>query len=165
MSFSQVPLYGLIRHRGPREGATRAWMAADEAVGFQEDISDHSIQEGHGQELVVGEVTFKSWQHHDGSGRPRAPADREDKLTIKSAITASESLLSTIRHATLIRVFNMTIHRWLIEQNLLAYRPLHHLPFMPVHCEAKLQWYLDRSGWNHAEWGHIVFSNKSRFQL
>ncbi|GFW75646.1 uncharacterized protein TNCV_4428291 [Trichonephila clavipes] len=33
MSFSQAPSYGSRRHRGPSEGATCAWMAADEAVG------------------------------------------------------------------------------------------------------------------------------------
>ncbi|GFW50814.1 transposable element Tc1 transposase [Trichonephila clavipes] len=27
------------------------------------------------------------------------------------------------------------------------------------------QWCLARSGWNHADWRHIVFSNKSHFQL
>ncbi|GFX58555.1 transposable element Tc1 transposase [Trichonephila clavipes] len=29
----------------------------------------------------------------------------------------------------------------------------------------RLQWCLDRSGWNHVEWGLIVFCDKSRFQL
>ncbi|GFW09739.1 uncharacterized protein TNCV_868021 [Trichonephila clavipes] len=33
MSFSQAPSYGLRRHRVRSEGATWAWMAADEAVG------------------------------------------------------------------------------------------------------------------------------------
>ncbi|GFW05508.1 transposable element Tc1 transposase [Trichonephila clavipes] len=35
---------------------------------------------------------------------------------------------------------------------------------MPAHCRARLQWFLVRSGWNHADWGHIVFSDKFRFQ-
>ncbi|GFU19022.1 hypothetical protein TNCV_430621 [Trichonephila clavipes] len=37
------------------------------------------------------------FQRHDGSGRPRATADREDKLISRSAVTAPESSLSTIR--------------------------------------------------------------------
>ncbi|GFX77237.1 hypothetical protein TNCV_5063701 [Trichonephila clavipes] len=48
---------------------------------------------------------------------------------------------------------------------LCAYRPLCHLPFTPVHCRARLQWCLNQSDWNHADWGRIVFSDKSRFQL
>ncbi|GFV98173.1 uncharacterized protein TNCV_4449301 [Trichonephila clavipes] len=58
------------------------------------------------------------FQRHDGSGRPRATADREDKLTVKSAVTAPDSFLSTIRRATRTRVSTMTIHRWLLERNL-----------------------------------------------
>ncbi|GFW68594.1 transposable element Tc1 transposase [Trichonephila clavipes] len=59
----------------------------------------------------------------------------------------------------------MTIQRQLIERNLRSYRQLHHLPLTPAHCVARLQWCLARSGWNHAKWGRIVFSDKSRFQL
>ncbi|GFU19140.1 HTH_Tnp_Tc3_2 domain-containing protein [Trichonephila clavipes] len=31
------------------------------------------------------------FQRHDGSGRPRVSADREDKLIVRSAVTASDS--------------------------------------------------------------------------
>ncbi|GFS56436.1 HTH_Tnp_Tc3_2 domain-containing protein [Trichonephila clavipes] len=51
------------------------------------------------------------FQRHDGSGRPRAQADREDRLIVKSAVTAPNSLLSSIRRAARIRVPTMTIHR------------------------------------------------------
>ncbi|GFW15270.1 transposable element Tc1 transposase [Trichonephila clavipes] len=40
-----------------------------------------------------------------------------------------------------------------------------HLPLTPAHCQAKLQWCLARSGWNHADWRRIVFSDESCFQL
>ncbi|GFV03501.1 HTH_Tnp_Tc3_2 domain-containing protein [Trichonephila clavipes] len=56
----------------------------------------------------------------DGRNQPRATADREDRLIVKSAVTASDSSLSTIR---------------------------------------------PRSDWSHADWGPIVFSNESCFQL
>ncbi|GFW84810.1 uncharacterized protein TNCV_680981 [Trichonephila clavipes] len=32
-------------------------------------------------------------------------------------------------------------------------------------CPARLQSYLARSGRNHADWGRVVFSDESRFQL
>ncbi|GFU30447.1 HTH_Tnp_Tc3_2 domain-containing protein [Trichonephila clavipes] len=38
------------------------------------------------------------FQHHDERSQPRATADREDRLIVRSAVTASDSLLSTIRH-------------------------------------------------------------------
>ncbi|GFX46395.1 HTH_Tnp_Tc3_2 domain-containing protein [Trichonephila clavipes] len=48
---------------------------------------------------------WKEWvdsgrfQSHDGSGRPKATADQKDRLTVRSAVTALDSSLSTIRHA------------------------------------------------------------------
>ncbi|GFU17282.1 uncharacterized protein TNCV_1854941 [Trichonephila clavipes] len=61
------------------------------------------------------------FQRHDCSGRFRAEADREDRLIVKSAVTAPNSLLSTIRRVARTRLSPMTIHRWLIERNLFAY--------------------------------------------
>ncbi|GFV25929.1 HTH_Tnp_Tc3_2 domain-containing protein [Trichonephila clavipes] len=55
------------------------------------------------------------FQHHDDSGRPRAIADREDRLIVRSAVTALDSSLSTIRHATRTRLPIVTIHRRLKE--------------------------------------------------
>ncbi|GFW39094.1 uncharacterized protein TNCV_1830861 [Trichonephila clavipes] len=37
------------------------------------------------------------FQRHDGSGQPRATADREDRLIVRSAVTAPDSSLLTIR--------------------------------------------------------------------
>ncbi|GFY13992.1 HTH_Tnp_Tc3_2 domain-containing protein [Trichonephila clavipes] len=102
---------------------------------------------------------------HDGRGRPRVTSDREDRLIVRPSVTAPDSSLSTIRRATRTRVSTMTIHRRLIELNLRSCRPLHHLPLTPAHCRVRLQWYLDQSGVDHAEWGRIVFCDKSHFQL
>ncbi|GFW30034.1 HTH_Tnp_Tc3_2 domain-containing protein [Trichonephila clavipes] len=85
------------------------------------------------------------FQRHDGSSRPRATADQEDRLIVRSAVTALDSSLSTIRNMTRIRVSTMNIHRQPIEQNLRSYRPLRHLLFTPAHCRAILQWCLNRS--------------------
>ncbi|GFU18250.1 HTH_Tnp_Tc3_2 domain-containing protein [Trichonephila clavipes] len=40
------------------------------------------------------------FQCHDGSGRSRATADWEDRLIVRSAVTASDPSLSTIRRTT-----------------------------------------------------------------
>ncbi|GFV37034.1 hypothetical protein TNCV_2381811 [Trichonephila clavipes] len=69
---------------------------------------------------------------YDDSCRPRATADREGRLIVRSAVTS----LSTFRHTTRTRVFTMTIHRRLIEQNLRSYLPLRHFPFSSARCRA-----------------------------
>ncbi|GFX97086.1 HTH_Tnp_Tc3_2 domain-containing protein [Trichonephila clavipes] len=79
------------------------------------------------------------FQRHEGSGRSRAIADREDRLTVRSAVTAPDSSLSTVRRATRTRVSTMTIHRRLIERNLSSYRSLHQPLLSPAHCRARLQ--------------------------
>ncbi|GFX11899.1 transposable element Tc1 transposase [Trichonephila clavipes] len=40
------------------------------------------------------------FQPHDGRGRPRATADRKDRLIVRSTVTMLDSSLSTIRRAT-----------------------------------------------------------------
>ncbi|KFM68833.1 hypothetical protein X975_07143, partial [Stegodyphus mimosarum] len=105
------------------------------------------------------------FQRHDGSCRPRSTTNREDRLIVRSAVTAPDSSLTKIRRATRTRVSTMTIHRRLIERNLRSCRPLSHLTLTPVHCQPRLQWCLDRSGWNDADWGRIVFSGEACFQL
>ncbi|UYV79200.1 hypothetical protein LAZ67_17001487 [Cordylochernes scorpioides] len=59
----------------------------------------------------------------------------------------------------------MTINRRLRERNLRARRPLRCLPLTPVHRQVRLQWCRERSTWNCADWGRIVFSDESRFLL
>ncbi|GFW28630.1 HTH_Tnp_Tc3_2 domain-containing protein [Trichonephila clavipes] len=70
---------------------------------------------------------------HDASGRPSITADQKDQLSFKTAVILPDSLLSSIRRATHIRVSIMTIHRRLIELNLRLYRPLYHLSLTPAH--------------------------------
>ncbi|GFW51753.1 HTH_Tnp_Tc3_2 domain-containing protein [Trichonephila clavipes] len=60
-------------------------------------------------------------QRHDGSGRPRATADREDRFIVRLDVTVPDSSLSTIRSATRTQVSTTTIHRRLIERKLRSY--------------------------------------------
>ncbi|GFX47586.1 HTH_Tnp_Tc3_2 domain-containing protein [Trichonephila clavipes] len=60
----------------------------------------------------VNDVKFPC---HEGSSRPLAIADWEDRLIVRSGVTAPDSSLSTIRRAIRTRVSTMTIHRRLIE--------------------------------------------------
>ncbi|GFT26928.1 HTH_Tnp_Tc3_2 domain-containing protein [Trichonephila clavipes] len=61
------------------------------------------------------------FQCHEGSGRPKATVDQEDRFIVISAVTALDSLLSTIRRMALTRVSTINIRRRLIERNLRSY--------------------------------------------
>ncbi|UYV75101.1 SIM2 [Cordylochernes scorpioides] len=110
-------------------------------------------------------VNNGSMQRQDGSGRPRATTEREDRAIVRMAVAAPESTLSTIQRVTGTQVSKMTINRRLKERNLRARRPLRCLPLTPVHRQVQLQWCRERSTWNCADWGRIVFSDESRFLL
>ncbi|UYV84811.1 hypothetical protein LAZ67_X003588, partial [Cordylochernes scorpioides] len=109
----------------------------------------------------------RCWQKwvNNGSGRPRATTEREDRAIVRMAVAAPESTLSTIQRVTGTQVSKMTINRRLRERKLRARRPLRCLPLTPVHRQVRLQWCRERSTWNCADWGRIVFSDESRFLL
>ncbi|UYV82953.1 B3GNT1 [Cordylochernes scorpioides] len=110
-------------------------------------------------------VNNGSMQRQDGSGRPRATTEREDRAIVRMAVAAPESTLTTIQRVTGTQVSKMTINRRLRERNLRARRPLRCLPLTPVHRQVRLQWCRERSTLNCADWGRIVFSDESRFLL
>ncbi|GFW66653.1 HTH_Tnp_Tc3_2 domain-containing protein [Trichonephila clavipes] len=66
-------------------------------------------------------VENSRFKRHDDIGRPRTAEDREDRFIVRSAVTASDSSLATIRRVTRTRVSTMTIPRRLIERNLRSY--------------------------------------------
>ncbi|UYV61196.1 hypothetical protein LAZ67_1003785 [Cordylochernes scorpioides] len=90
-------------------------------------------------------VNNGSMQRQDGSGRPRATTEREDKAIVRMAVAAPESTLSTIQRVTGTEVSKMTINRRLRGRNLRARRPLRCLPLTPVHRKVRLQWCRERS--------------------
>ncbi|UYV82240.1 hypothetical protein LAZ67_21001434 [Cordylochernes scorpioides] len=105
-------------------------------------------------------VNNGSMQRQDGSGRPRETTEREDRAIVRMAVAAPESTLSTIQRVTGTQVSKKTINRRLRVRNLRAC-----LPLTPVHRQVRLQWCRERSPWNCADWGRIVFSDESRFLL
>ncbi|UYV82585.1 hypothetical protein LAZ67_22000050 [Cordylochernes scorpioides] len=76
-------------------------------------------------------VNNGSMQRQDGSGRPRATTEREDRAIVRTAVAAPESTLTTIQRVTGTQVSKMTINRRLRERNLRARRPLRCLHLTP----------------------------------
>ncbi|GFY04169.1 uncharacterized protein TNCV_1199471 [Trichonephila clavipes] len=78
-------------------------------------------------------VNISRFERHDLSSRPKATADQEHRLIVRFAVTASDSSLSTIRHATRKRVSIIITYIRLIVRNLYSYSPIRHLPYTPAH--------------------------------
>ncbi|UYV76601.1 hypothetical protein LAZ67_14001425, partial [Cordylochernes scorpioides] len=110
-------------------------------------------------------VNNGSMQRQDGSGRPRATTELEDRAIVRMAVAAPESTLSTIQRVTGTQVSKMTVNRRLRARNLRDRRLLRCLLLTPVHRQVRLQWCRERSTWNCADWGRIVFCDESRFLL
>ncbi|GFU56914.1 HTH_Tnp_Tc3_2 domain-containing protein [Trichonephila clavipes] len=91
----------------------RGWFSANRRITHHNGQS-HAANRRYWQERVDN----GRLQRHDGSGRPRATADREVRVIIRPAVTAPDSSQSGIRYAIRIRVSIMALHRRLIEQNL-----------------------------------------------
>ncbi|GFT63476.1 HTH_Tnp_Tc3_2 domain-containing protein [Trichonephila clavipes] len=118
-----------------------------QAIGCDDGIREEGLK------VVFKSVNSGRFQHRDGSSRPGATSDREDRLIVRAAVTACDSSLSTIRRTTRTRVSTMTIHR-----RLMAYARtelLRYLSFTPARYRARLQGCLARSDWNHADWGDL----------
>ncbi|GFT95829.1 transposable element Tcb2 transposase [Trichonephila clavipes] len=62
-------------------------------------------------------------------------------------------------------VSSRTIRRRLAEGHLGSRRPLRVLPLTPTHRHLRLEWCHARGNWTVAKRNHVIFSNKSRFNL
>ncbi|GFW79559.1 hypothetical protein TNCV_128641 [Trichonephila clavipes] len=88
-------------------------LITDNCQSLEERIARHMGQRMRPLEDAGknGWVHNGRFQHHNGSGRPRATAGREDRLVVKSAVKAPDSLVLTIGRTNRTRVSIMTIHR------------------------------------------------------
>ncbi|GFU88304.1 HTH_Tnp_Tc3_2 domain-containing protein [Trichonephila clavipes] len=57
-------------------------------------IRDMGLSDAAIRRCWQGKVNNGRFQRHDGSGRPRATADREERLIVRSAVSAPDSSLS-----------------------------------------------------------------------
>ncbi|GFW54789.1 HTH_Tnp_Tc3_2 domain-containing protein [Trichonephila clavipes] len=102
------------------------------------------------------------FQRHDGSSRHTATADREDRLIVRSAAAAPDSVINHLTcdpHTSVNHDRSQMANRAKFTLVPSTAPPAIHT------CRAKLQWCLARPGWNHANWGRMVFSDEYRFQL
>ena len=78
-------------------------------------------------------------QRQEESGRPREKTEREDRATVRVALTGIDALLSSIVRATSASVTARTIHIRFTERGLKSRCPLRGLPLTSVIHQARLQ--------------------------
>ena len=109
-------------------------------------------------------VNNSRYQDQNGSGRPRATIKQEDREIVRTAVKhhIPRDQLSTMWPIHICPTWSLAYDR---EQNLCSHCLLWCLPLTPVHHWVWLKWCHAWSTKNCADWGCIVFSDESCFQL
>ncbi|GBN32395.1 hypothetical protein AVEN_93725-1 [Araneus ventricosus] len=58
-----------------------------------------------------------------------------------------------------------TVSRRLHEGGLFARLPVVCLPWFPAHLRARLHWAREHRSWTSEQWGHLLFTDESRFNI
>lgn len=124
-------------------------------------LGDETTGRVWGKNLWINNGRFK---RQNSSGRPRTTAEREGRVIVRSAISASDSSLSTIRRVIRSLISNMTIDR-LRKRNLRSYRLLYLYASHLYAVKPNYSGTLARSIWNYADWGRIGLRDVFHFLL
>ena len=83
-------------------------------------------------------INSNKYQRQNGSGWPRVRVEREDREIVRAVVTTPDSSLSTIYRVAITQESNMTLCRWLRQQNFRW--PLWSFPLTPVSRQVRLEW-------------------------
>ncbi|GBL79763.1 hypothetical protein AVEN_18279-1 [Araneus ventricosus] len=123
-------------------------------------------------------VIYRLWNHYQrdqnasrrrGSGRRRITTRADDLYLLQSArrlstLTARQ-LASQLSVATERPISRQTVSRRLHERGLFARRPLFCVPLSPPQVRARLHWAREHRSWTPKQWGHVLFTDESRFNI
>ncbi|GBM62805.1 hypothetical protein AVEN_19795-1 [Araneus ventricosus] len=62
-------------------------------------------------------------------------------------------------------ISHQTVQRRLHEGGLFAQRPFVCVPLSPSHVRARLHWTREHRSWTPEQWGHVLFTDESRFNI
>ncbi|GFX20865.1 transposable element Tcb1 transposase [Trichonephila clavipes] len=143
------------------EGATGAWMAADEAV-----VCTHFLRCGGLLDdwSVEGFLSLTA-----RGGRVRSTTPAEDRYIVLSAKrnrrTTAQQVANQFLAASGKQISRKTVARRLRGGGLYARRPVVCVPLTRQHRTARLQWCREHHNWTEQEWACVLFSDESRFSL
>ncbi|GBM06025.1 Transposable element Tcb1 transposase [Araneus ventricosus] len=134
------------------------------------------LQAGARQSSVARELNVHRRNHYQrdqnasrrrGSGRRRITTTPDDRYLLQCArrpttLTARQ-LASQLSAAAGRPISRQTVSRRLHEGGLFARRPAVRLP--PAHVRARLHWSREHRSWTPEQWGHVLFTDESRFNI
>ncbi|GBM40020.1 hypothetical protein AVEN_250494-1 [Araneus ventricosus] len=142
------------------------------------------LQAGARQSAVARElnvhrsVIHRLWNHclrdqnasrRRGSGCRRIATTADDRYLLQSSrrrrtLTARQ-LESQLSAAAGRPISRQTVSRRLHEGGLFARRHVVCVPLSPAHVRARLHWAREHRSWTPEQWGHVLFRDKSRFNI
>ncbi|GBM11555.1 hypothetical protein AVEN_240687-1 [Araneus ventricosus] len=142
------------------------------------------LQAGARQSAVARElnvhrsVIHRLWNHYQrdqntsrrrGSGRQRITTTADDCYLLQCArrrrTLTSPQLASQLSAAAGRPISHQTVSRRLHEGGLFARRPVVCVLLSPAHVRARLHWAREHRSWTPEQWGHVLFTDESRFNI
>ncbi|GFX24593.1 transposable element Tcb2 transposase [Trichonephila clavipes] len=103
------------------------------------------------------------------SGRPRGTTPADDQYIVLQARRNRRQIAGEIaRHTTQATgrpISRFTVARRLKGGGLFARRPVRCVPLTPAHRRRRSLWCREHQNWRDNEWGRVLFTDESRFNL
>lgn len=103
------------------------------------------------------------------SGRPRMTTRRQDLIITNHAqrnnTQSATRLRQHLQRVAGVQVSAQTIRNRLHDAQVNAFRPRIVLPLTPRHRQARSAWCRIHQRWTRRQWGDVMFSDESRFEL
>ncbi|GBM31014.1 hypothetical protein AVEN_108923-1 [Araneus ventricosus] len=123
-------------------------------------------------------VIHRLWNHYQRdqndsrrrvSGRRKITTTADDRYLLQCArrrrtLTARQPA-SQLSAADGRSISSQTVSRRLHEGGLFARRPVVCVPLSPAHVRARLHSALEHRSWKPEQWGHVLFTDQSRFNI
>ncbi|GBL74807.1 Transposable element Tcb1 transposase [Araneus ventricosus] len=122
-----------------------------------------------GYHVLLGELRDQNASRRRGSGRRRITTTADDRYLLQCArrrrtLTARQ-LASQFSAAAGRHISRQTVSSRLHEGGLFARRPVVCVPLSPAHVRARLHWAREHCSWTPEQWGHVLFTDGSRFNI
>ncbi|GBN38035.1 hypothetical protein AVEN_50387-1 [Araneus ventricosus] len=127
---------------------------------------------------VLRSVNHRLWNHcqrdqnssrRRESRRRRITRTADDRYLLQSARrrrTLTARQLASQLSATAGRpISHQTVSRRLHEGGLFARRSVVCVPLYPAHVRGRLHWAREHLSWTPEQWGHVLFTDESRFNI
>ena len=105
----------------------------------------------------------------DKCHRPRKTGVRGDRtlvrLSIKKPHASSLDIAKELRESYDIDIHSSTVRRRLLENNRPAYRPIKSQFLTEQMKIRRLQWCKEHETWSSEDWGRVIFSDESSFEI